>query len=132
MSSLGKPQNGFACTIMISPVLSSKFPLPVLTAGPIDMLVIARTEYSWSDFWAIAVVANGAGATSLFVGGLADEEMLRDRFFLRSASRFLVKFIGKSKLVSHYLVFIYNRRKLAKLSYYEQWLLHMHIIMNMS
>ena len=34
--------------------------------------------------------------------------------------------------VLHYHVFIHNRRKQAKLSYYEQWLLHMHIIMNMS
>ena len=57
---LGKPQKGFACTIVISPVLSSK-PLPMLTASPMGMLSMAGTEYSWSDFWAIVVVADGAG-----------------------------------------------------------------------
>ena len=56
-------------------------------------------EYSWSDFWAIVVVADGVGVTSSFVSGVAEEEMVWDRFFLRSASRFLVKFVGKSKPV---------------------------------
>ena len=94
-----RPRQGFACTIMISPGLSSKFLLPVLTAGPTGTLATTGTEYSWSDFWAILVVADGAGVTGLFVGGVAEEEMVRDRFFLRNASGFLVKFIGKSKLV---------------------------------
>ena len=72
---------------MISLVLSSK-PLPVLTASPMGMLAMAGMEYSWSDFWAIAVVADGAGVTSLFIGGVVEEEMVGNQFFLRSASRF--------------------------------------------
>ena len=61
---------------MISPSLSSKFLLPVLTAGPTGTLAIAGTEYSQSDLWAISVVVvDGAGVTSLFVGGVAEEEM---------------------------------------------------------
>jgi len=35
-------------------------------------------------------VADGAGVTSSFVGGVAEEEAARDRFFLRSASGFLM------------------------------------------
>ena len=35
-------------------------------------------------------VANGAGVTGLTVEGVAKEEAVRDRFFLRSASRFLM------------------------------------------
>jgi hypothetical protein len=60
------------------------------------MLAIARTEYSWSDFWAIAVGLDGAGVTGSFVSRVAKEETVRDLSFLRSASRFSVKFIGKS------------------------------------
>ena len=89
-------------------------------------------EYSWSDFWAIVVVADGVGVTSSFVSGVEEEEMVWERFFLRSASKFSMKFAGKPKPIYHYPIFIHNRRKQAKLSYYEQWLLHMHIIMNMS
>jgi hypothetical protein len=59
------------------------------------MLAIARTEYSWSDFWAIAAGADGVGVTGSFVSGVAKEETVRDRSFLRSASRFSVKFVGK-------------------------------------
>jgi len=47
----------------------------------------------------ISVAADGAGMTILFAGGVAKEETTRDRFFLRSAFGFLVKFIGKSKPV---------------------------------
>ena len=35
-------------------------------------------------------VADGAGVTSMSVGGLAEEEAPHDCFFLRSASRFLM------------------------------------------
>ena len=44
-------------------------------------------------------VADGARVTGSFVSGVVEEEMAQDRFFLRSASEFLVKFIGKWKLV---------------------------------
>ena len=67
--------------------------------GPTGTLATVGTEYSRSDFWAIAVVADGAGVTSLFIGGVVEEEMVGNQFFLRSASRFLVKFVGKSKPV---------------------------------
>jgi hypothetical protein len=95
-SSLGKPQKGFAYTIVINSVLSSKL-LAVLTASPIGTLAMVGTEYSRSDFWAIAVVADGVGVTGSFVSGVAEEETVRNQFFHRSASGFLVK--GKSKLV---------------------------------
>ena len=39
------------------------------------------------------------GATGLFVGGVAEEETVHGRFFLRSASGFSVKFISKLKPV---------------------------------
>ena len=70
----GKPQNGFAYTIMISLGLSSKFSLPVLTVGPTGTLATVGMEYSWSDFWAISVVADGEGTTGSFVSGVAQEE----------------------------------------------------------
>ena len=44
-------------------------------------------------------VVDGVGVTASFVDGVAEEEMVWDRFFLRSASRFSVKFVGKSKPV---------------------------------
>jgi hypothetical protein len=62
----------------------------MLTAGPVGTLATVGTENSRSDFWAIAVVADGAGVTGLFVGGVAEEEAVRDRFFLRSASGSMV------------------------------------------
>ena len=40
----GKPQNCFACTIVMRPVRSSKFPVPVLTAGPMGTLATAGVE----------------------------------------------------------------------------------------
>ena len=84
---------------MINLGLSSKFPLPMLTVGPMGTLATTGMEYSRSDFWAIVVVADGAGVTSSFVGGVAEVEMAWDQFFLRSASGFSMKFVGKSKLV---------------------------------
>jgi hypothetical protein len=50
------------------------------------MLAIAGMENLWSDFCAIAIVVDGAGVTGSFVGGGVAEEVVRDRFFLRSAS----------------------------------------------
>ena len=72
------------------PRLSSRFSLPVLTAGPMGTLATAGTECSRSDFWFIAVVVDGTGVTGSFVDGVAEEEAVWDRFFLMSASRFLV------------------------------------------
>jgi hypothetical protein len=57
----------------------------MLTAGLVGTLVTAGIENSWSDFWAIAIVADGVGVTGSFVGRVAEEEAVRDRFFLRSA-----------------------------------------------
>ena len=93
---------------MISPVLSSKFSVSVLTAG---------TEYSWSDSLAITVVADGVGVTGSFVDGVEEEEVARDRFYLRSDSGSSMKLYDKSKPGIHYPIFIHNRRKQAKLSY---------------
>ena len=73
--------------------------LPMLTLGPMKTLASVGAEYLCSIFWAIAVVADGVGVTGPFVGGVVEEETTQDRFFLRSASRFLVKFIGKLKPV---------------------------------
>jgi hypothetical protein len=75
---------------MINPVRSSKFLSPILIAGPMGTLAIVGTVNSWSDFWAIAIVADGTGVTGSFVGGVAKEEAVRDRFFLRSASKSMV------------------------------------------
>jgi len=80
---------------VIRPVLSSKFLVPVLTAGPMGTLATAGIEYSWSDLLFIAEVADGAGATGSFVGGVAEEEAVRDRLFLRSASGFLCSFLAR-------------------------------------
>jgi hypothetical protein len=77
-------------------------------------LATTGTENSQSNFWAIAIVADGAEVTGSFVGGVA-EEAVRDRFFLRSASGFVVYLSGREKPVIHYPVFIHNRRKQAKL-----------------
>ena len=41
-------------------------------------LATAGVECSQSDFWAIAVVADGVGVTGSFVGGVAEEETVRD------------------------------------------------------
>ena len=62
---------------------------PTLTAGPIGTLATAGTENSWSDFWAIEVVADGVGVTGSFDGGIV-EEVARELFFLRSDFRFSV------------------------------------------
>jgi hypothetical protein len=43
-SSLGKPENWFAYTIVMRPVQSSKFPLPVLTASPMGTLATTGME----------------------------------------------------------------------------------------
>ena len=89
-SSLGKPQNWLAYTIVIRPVLSSKFLVPMLTAGPTGTLATAGTEYLWSDLLVIAKVEDGARVTGSFVGGVAEEEAVQYRLFLRSASRFFM------------------------------------------
>ena len=59
---------------MISLVQSSKFPFPVLTAGPTGTLAIAGTDYLWSDFWAIAVVADGVGVIGSTADGVTEEK----------------------------------------------------------
>jgi hypothetical protein len=50
-------------------------------------------------------------------GGVAEEGLTQSQDFLRSDSRFSMKFVGKAKPVIHYPIFIHNRRKQAKLSY---------------
>jgi hypothetical protein len=61
-------------------------------------------------------VANGMGVTDLSVSGVAKEEAVLDRLFLRSDSRSSMKLSCKSKLGIHYSVFTHNRRKQAKLA----------------
>jgi hypothetical protein len=88
----------------------------MLIAGPVGTLATARTENSWSDFWAIVVVATGTGVSSSVVGGVVEEVEARDPFFLRSASRSGIKLSDELKPLLHYPVFIHNRRKHARLA----------------
>jgi hypothetical protein len=45
-SSLGLPENGFACTMLINVGLSSKFPSPTVVVGPVGTLVLEGAENS--------------------------------------------------------------------------------------
>jgi hypothetical protein len=56
-------------------------------------------------------MGDGAGVTDSVAGGLAEEEEVRDLFFLRSTSGSEVKFSGREKLVIHYHIFDHRRRK---------------------
>jgi hypothetical protein len=55
-------------------VLSSKFLLSMLIAGPVSTLATTGMKNSQSDFWAIALVAAGIGMSGSVVGGVAEEE----------------------------------------------------------
>jgi hypothetical protein len=44
-----------------------------LTAGPVGTLATAGTENSWSDFWAMVVVAVGIDVSGLVVDDVAEE-----------------------------------------------------------
>ena len=68
-------------------------------------------------------VADGAGVTGLTIDGVVEEEAAGDRFFLRSASGFLMQFFSS---------FHPQQEKTSKFSLHKQWLPYMHIIMNMS
>jgi len=75
----------------------------------------------------MVVETDGAGVIGLTVGGVAEEEMARVLFFLRSASGLLLKFAGKLKPLIHYPVFIPIKRgrkqqRLACLNYGYQCL----------
>jgi hypothetical protein len=59
-SSLALPQNGLACTIVMRPVLISKFSAPVLTDGPTRTLSTEGAENSQSIFWVMALEVDGA------------------------------------------------------------------------
>jgi hypothetical protein len=116
-SSFGSPQNGLAYTMVISPVLISKFLSPMLIAGLVPTLSIAGMENSWIDFWAIEMIVAGTGVSSLVVGGVVEEVEAQDPFFLRSASRSGMKLSDRSKPLLHYPVFTHNRRKHERLAY---------------
>jgi len=42
------------------------------------------------------IVSDDVGANGLFIGGVAEEEAVRDLFFLRSASGLLMKLFDRS------------------------------------
>jgi hypothetical protein len=115
-SSFGSPQNGLACTMVISPILISKFLSPMLTTGLVGTLATTGTENSRSDFWAIVVVAASTGVICSVVDGVAEEVEAWDPFFLRSASGSGIKLSDKLKPLLHYPIFIHNRRKHARLA----------------
>jgi hypothetical protein len=50
------------------------------------------------------------------VGGVAEEEVALDLFFLRSACGLEMKFSSKEKPVMHYPIFTHNRRKHERLA----------------
>jgi len=54
----------------------------------------------------MVVETDGVGVIGSTVGGVAEEEMARVLFFLRSASGLLLKFAGMLKPLIHYPVFI--------------------------
>ena len=95
-STLGNPQNGFACTIMISLVFNSKFASPMLIVGPAGMLAIVGMEYSCSVLSAMVFGTDGALMMGLVAGGVAEGSSQGWAFF-RNDSGFLVKVVGKSK-----------------------------------
>ena len=64
-SSWGFPQNGLACTMLISTGLSSKVASPKLTWGPVATLVADGAEKSEIIFWGIASLSSGAEPPSL-------------------------------------------------------------------
>jgi hypothetical protein len=63
-----------AYTMVISLVLSLKFLSPMLTAGLVGTLAIAKIEISRNDFWALVVVVVGTRMSSLVVDGVAGED----------------------------------------------------------
>jgi hypothetical protein len=65
---------------------------------------------------AMSEVANGAGVTGSTAGGVAEEEAVRDLFFLRYAFRIIGVVFRQDELVIHYPVFIHNRRKHERLA----------------
>jgi hypothetical protein len=96
-SSLGRLQNGLAYTIMIRPVFSWKFALPMLIAGPTGMLATMGTEYSRSVLSAIAFSTDGAWMTGSVAGGVMEGGLTWGQAFFRNDSGFSVKVVGKSK-----------------------------------
>jgi hypothetical protein len=67
-SSLGLLENGLACTVLISAGLSSKFPSPTVTFGPVGTLVWEEAENSQivlSTFSADKVLSSGSTVFSL-------------------------------------------------------------------
>jgi len=53
----------------------------------------------------MVVETDGAGVIGSTVGAMVEEETARVLFFLRSASRLLLKFTGKLKPLKHYSIF---------------------------
>jgi hypothetical protein len=96
-SSLGSLQNALAYTIMIRPVFSWKFALPMLTAGPMGTLATTGTEYLRSVLSAIAFGTDGAWMIGLVVSGLVEGGLAWGQAFFRNDSRFSVKVVSKSK-----------------------------------
>ena len=103
----------------------------MLIAGPMGTLATVGIEYLRSVLTAIGFGMDGAGVTDSVASGVVEGGSTQDQAFFRNDSRFLVKFVGKSKL-SYTILFSSTIGEKAKLSCYEQWLIHMHIIMNMS
>ena len=95
--SLGKPQNWFACTMVMRLMRSSKFLAPILTAGPIGMLATVGTEYSCSVLSVMVFGTDDARVTDSVVGGVVEGGSTRGQVFFRNDSGFSMKFVGKLK-----------------------------------
>jgi hypothetical protein len=78
----------------------------------------------------MVIVANGTGVNDSAAGGVAEEEEVRDLFFFRSASGLSRKLFGKSKPLTHYPVFIPQKRgrKQAELACINYGYRYMHVI----
>jgi len=59
----------------------------------------------------MVVETDGAGLIGSTISGVAEDEMAKVLFFLRSASGLLLKFAGKLKPLIHYPVFIPIKRE---------------------
>jgi hypothetical protein len=99
-SSLGLPQKGLACTMLIRLDFNSKFMSHTTTLGPVATLVAEGTEKSWRVFSAV-----GSGADGAWMTGSTTERM-----------NWGGSDPSHEKLVIHYLVFIQQEKTKAILS----------------
>lgn len=103
ISSLAFPQNRMAYTIVIRPVLISKFASQVWMVGPTCTLEAEGADYSRRVFCAISCERSGAKKTGSGAKSLICEGTTRGRILHLCISGLSTKSVGKLKPVMHYL-----------------------------